>query len=234
MQFPRLLLPILAFAISATLALAEERRFDLSDFDGVQVSEGIHMVVTTGSDFAVTAESSDEAQLDRLDLDVRRDTLRAEMNQRAFFFRRTKGWKVTVNVSMPTLLHAEASSGAELRATEMVGDDLDLEASSGASLFVNRIAGDAVKVDVSSGARAEIEGGSCARMDANASSGADIDIGEVKCERAWADASSGARIDLMATAAIDANASSGASITVYGNPGKTDINASSSGSVQMR
>ncbi|MBT8408332.1 MAG: DUF2807 domain-containing protein [Alphaproteobacteria bacterium] len=234
MQISRLSLFTFAVAASASLVLAEERSFDLSGFDGVRVSEGIHMVVTAGSEFAVTAESSEAAQLDRLELDVRRNTLHADMDRRAFSLRRTKGWMVTVSVSMPALVQAEASSGAELRANQMIGEDLDLEASSGASLFVNRIEAEAVKVDASSGARAEIEGGTCERIDANASSGAAIDIGEVKCERARVDASSGARIDLMATVAVDASASSGASITVYGNPGKTDIDASSSGSVLMR
>lgn len=224
----------LATAAQASFAAAEERSFDLSGFDAVQVSEGIHMIIDAGGEFSVTAESDEKVQLDRLELEVRRDTLRAHMDRRPFSLRRTKGWKVTVRVSMPRLLHSEASSGAELEADEMIGDDLDLEASNGASLSIGNIDGEAVRVNVSSGARARAEGGTCEDLIADASSGALIDMRDLSCETARADASSGARIDLTATDAIDASASSGAMITVYGKPEKIEQDASSSGAIRLR
>ena len=103
-------------------ALSETRSYELVGFDGVSVSSGIQMLVDVGEEFSVTAESDEPQQLERLELDVRRGTLRARMDSRPFAARRPESWRVTVYVSLPLLIHADSSSGADLEINEMNGE----------------------------------------------------------------------------------------------------------------
>lgn len=223
----------LAIALSAlpVAAASESRSYTLSDFDGVSASSGIHVFVDVGEDFSVTAESDEPQQLDRLELDVRRGTLRARMDKRVFSLRRTKGWKVTVYVSLPELNHANASSGTEIEIDAMAGGNLELIASSGAKLRVESLTGTSIDANASSGAQIAAGTGECNALDAAASSGAGLDLAEVECASVEVNASSGSTADVFANDRIDANASSGSTIRVYGAHDEIEINASSGGKV---
>ena len=215
------------------MAWADEKSFDLSGFDGVSAAEGIHVFITTGEEFEVIAESDDARQLKRLDLDVRRGTLRARMDNKPLSLIRTKGWKVTVRVTMPSLVQAEASSGAELVAEAMSSSALELESSSGSTLRVEAIDGGAISADVSSGAELIISGGSCKSLSADVSSGSSLDMEKVQCADVEIDASSGSDASVHADKLIDANASSGASIRVYGAHEDIKIETSSGGDIDF-
>lgn len=222
-----LLLPVCA------LAADHSKTFDLAGFDGISAAEGIHVIVDVGPAFSVVAESDAPRQLERLELEVWRGTLRAEMSQRPFSFVRTKGWKVTVRVSMPELSHAVASSGADIVADEMSGNEVDLTASSGAEIAVTAVDSERVAVTASSGSNISAERGSCDALEAVASSGSSVRIEGVKCRSVEATGSSGAAIRVFAEERIDANASSGASIEVHGPHEEIAINTSSGGSIDF-
>lgn len=230
--FTHIALSIALSALPAT-AFAETATFDLSGFDGISVSEGIHVVVDVGGDFSVVAASDDPRQLRRLDLNVRRGTLHARMDNKPFSFTRTKGWKVTVRVSMPELVQTDVSSGAEMKADLMTGGRLDLEASSGSSLHVATITGDEVSANATSGAEIAVSGGTCKTLDADVSSGSSLDLARVECSDVRVSASSGSSAAVYADNLIDANASSGASVQVHGAHEKIEINSSSGGSIRF-
>jgi len=215
----------------STAAFAETQDFALKDFDGVSVAEGINVQVEVRDAFSVVAESDDPAQLERLELDVRRGTLRASMDSRPFSFRRTKGWKVTVRVSMPKIVHADASSGADLAIDGMDGAILELAASSGAELRVANVTGETINANVSSGARIVSTGGSCRELEAVASSGSYLDLKSVECNAVGINASSGSRAFVFAESSIDANSSSGSTINVFGPHEEIKINSSSGGNI---
>lgn len=221
------------FGLLSTMAWAETESFELAGFDGISASEGIHVIVTTGEVFEVIAESDDTRQLERLILDVWRGTLRARMDNKFFSLTRTKGWKVTVRVSMPSLLHAEASSGAELIADVMRGPALELESSSGSELRIEAMGGETISAGVSSGARIWVGGGTCTSLSADVSSGSSLDMANLQCANVEIDASSGSSASVYADKLIDANASSGASIRVYGAHEDIEINVSSGGGVDF-
>jgi len=212
-------------------AFAETRTFDLSGFDGVSAAEGIRVIIDVGERFSVIAESDEPRQIERLVLDVRRGTLRARMDNRPFSFTRTKGWKVTVRISMPELTQAETSSGAELVADDVSGAAIELVASSGSALRISAMTGDAISANASSGARIEASGGTCGSLSAVASSGSFLDLSSVECTDVKVDASSGSEAGVFANRLIDANASSGASVRVYGTREQIEINSSSGGNI---
>ena len=155
----------------STATNADTESFALSDFDGISVAEGISMHVITGEVFDVTAESDDTRQLELLELYVERGILRAKMNDRPFSLNRTEGWKVTVWVTLPSVVYAETSSGANLIADVMSGPAVEMVSSSGATLWITTIDAGAVSVDVSSGAELKISGGTCMSLTADISGG---------------------------------------------------------------
>ncbi len=227
------LTPVLGACLVALplLASAETKSFALTGFDGVSVSEGIHVVVDAGESFAITAESDDPRQLERLELDVRRNTLRAEMDSKLFSLVRTKGWKVTVRVSMPELVQAVTSSGATLTADEMSGAALELNASSGSSMEIGSVKGESISVTAASGARIAASEGDCLHLKAELSSGSELRFSAVECDVAEVSASSGSTAGVFADKSIDASASSGSTVQVFGEHEKIEIDSSSGGSI---
>ena len=216
---------------TSTIAWADTESYDLADFDGISAAEGIHMQVTIGDVFDVTAESEDPVQLERLELDVRRGILRAQMDYGLFSLNWAEKKTVTLRVTMPNLNHAEASSGAEIMADAMSGSNAELVASSGALLQINAIDGGAISVDVANGAHIKIAEGTCTSLSASVSRGSSLDMEKVACANAEIDASAGSRASVHADKSIAANASTGSNIRVYGAHEKIEINNSSGGDV---
>jgi len=208
---------ITTFCVSISAAAwADAKSFDFSDFDGISAAEGIHMQVTTGEAFEVTAESEDARQLELLNLNVQHGTLRAQMDNWPFPPAWTERSRVTVRVTMPSLIHAEVSSGAKLVADTMSGSALEAASSSGSTLQVSALDAGTLSVAVSSGAEIKIKGGTCMSLSADVSGGSSLDMENVACVDAEIDASSGSNASVHADKSINADASSGARIRVYG------------------
>ena len=227
----RLLFAAIAVALGPTWAFSETRTFDLAGFDGVSASSGIHVIVDVGENYSVVAESDDKVQLDRLDIDIRRGTLRMRMDQRLLSLRRTRGWRITVRVSLPELIHADASSGAWVEIENMDGETLELIASSGARIEADILSGTTISAVVSSGSQISAASGDCEALEAVASDGSSLNLGEVECSNVDASASSGASVAVHADESIDANASSGSTITVHGAHQDMEISSSSGGNI---
>lgn len=235
----------LALAGSLSLAMlgaaaAQERSFDLTGFEKLDISTGLDAVVTLGDTFSVTAQSRNQDVLDKLEVTVSGDTLSARIESNFFEFIISGGLvgqllgggnAATVLITLPTLTAVNASAGADVDITAPTGD-LAVDVSSGADVNVISGALGKISVNASSGADAELSG-TCDTIEASASSGASVDAEKLVCVTAVADASSGGDISLHATGSLKANASSGGDIEVSGNPPKTDINRSSGGGVSM-
>jgi len=217
----------------STAVWADTKSFELSGFDGISVTEGLHMQVTAGETFEVVAESEDAGQLEILGLEVRRGILQAQMDDGLLSLNWTKGKQVTIRVTMPNLIHAEGSSGANIVADMMSGSALEVAASGGASLQIDDIDGDTMSVDASSGAEINITGGTCRSLSIDASGGALLDMEKVACMDAEIDASTGAQASVHVDQSINADASSGARIRVYGAHEKVKVKSSSGGTVEF-
>lgn len=217
----------------STAVWADTKSFELSDFDGISVAEGIHMQVTAGETFEVVAESEDARQLEILGLEVRRGILQAQMDDGLLSLNWTKGKQVTIRVTMPNLIHAEGSSGANIVADTMSGSALEVAASGGATFQIDDVDGDTMSVDVSSGAEINIMEGVCKSLSIDASGGASLDMEKVACMDAEIDASTGAQASVHVDQSITADASSGARIRVYGAHEKVEVKSSSGGTVEF-
>lgn len=229
-QFTRAALATLCVSISTTV-WADTESFDLSGFDGISAAEGIHVQVTTGEAFEITAESKDDRQLELLELDVLGGILRAQMGEPLFSDTTTR-WQVTIHVTMPNLIHAEVSSGAEIMADEMSGSALEIASSSGSRLQINAIDGGMMSAHVSSGAEITIASGACTSLIADVSGGSSLDLENVACTEAEIKASGGSGAAVRAES-INADASSGARIHVYGAHEEIEVEVSGGGEVDF-
>ncbi|UXN72476.1 DUF2807 domain-containing protein [Devosia sp. A8/3-2] len=234
----------LATAIGLTFggaAMAESHDFELNNFDRIDIATGLDAVVTIGDSFAVRAESGSADALSNLELSVADGVLTARIDQDFLDFiisgglvgmLLNSGNAVTINITLPALSGISASSGADVRATALKSEQLDLEASSGADIKLTGAAFGALRAGASSGANIDLSG-TCNTIEAEASSGSGIDAGDSVCATATAGASSGADIAVHATQSVKAEASSGGDIDVQGNPAQTDFDSSSGGDISF-
>lgn len=199
----RLFLAASALVLTAAgVAQAETR--DLSGFTKVEANAGTDVQVTVGGAFRVEVTGRDA---DRIVTRVVGDRLIVEP-QRGFSWR---GRQANVHVTMPRTDGLSASSGADLIATGVNADQINLDSSSGADLRVS---------------------GTCRSFNADASSGADIDARNLQCQDGSVDVSSGADARVYATGRLNVDASSGGGVLAYGNPGIGNIDLSSGGSLR--
>lgn len=225
----------------AGTAMAESRTFELKDFDKLDIATGLDAVVTLGDGFSVAATSNSGEALDSLQIDVNDGVLTARIDQNFLDFilsggligmLLSSGNAVTLAVTLPALSGIEASSGADVRAANLSGNQLNLHASSGANIEITDASLGTAWVGSSSGADVQISG-TADSIEADASSGADIDAAGLVVSSAIASASSGANISLHATTSVRAEASSGADVDVAGNPAERDVDSSSGGDVNF-
>jgi len=209
-----LLIPAAALALSTAAvvlpAWADSKNYNLSNFDRVDVSAGIEVILQQGP-FSVEADTP-ENKFDRIVVEVRGDTLHIGRKQDGWsLFNWNGGPRYTVTVSAPAYSGFNVSSGSNVK-----GRSLNLRD---------------VKVDVSSGAHVELAG-ACAGLRVDISSGAHFDGEDLKCQSARVDASSGSHAEAFATQSASGDASSGANITFHGKPASFEKDTSSGGAVR--
>ncbi len=214
-------------------AFSEERAFDLTGFERVDVSAGLSVEVEIGPDFEVVAEASSARTLKQLDIKLRGDKL---------IVTRDSGWldfslfsarrDATIKITLPGLTAIEASSGSDVFVTGDYGDSLRAATSSGAELDLENVSGQSLRFEASTGSELRAVG-VCGELDVNSSSGASIRVDELNCKAVDAHASSGGDIRAFASDSAVASASSGGGVRISGSPEQIERNESSGGSVRV-
>lgn len=215
----------------ATVAFAENRTYDFDGFSKVSVAAGVEVNITTGQDYALSAEAL-RGDLDQLVIDQHGDAVVIRRKRPLGLLGALRRDRFVVTIAMPELTGADTSSGASLSATGTGLQHLTAEASSGSSLSVEGMQGDALQVQATSGASVTLAG-SCQHIVAEASSGASIDAEALICASGDFAASSGASIDGYASDSVAAEVSSGASVDVSGHPKVHRQKVSSGGSFDV-
>ena len=221
--------------VSASAGFAEMRSFELPPFDEIEVATGIRAEISIGTGQVVRVEADDPADFDDLVARVRNGRLELKL-ERGFPWR-PRDWfprrrEVSAVIVVPEVHEIGASSGAEVTALGIAGDDLEFETSSGASLEATGIDGEEILAEASSGASV-VMSGICGELDAEVSSGARIMADALTCRRVTVEASSGASAIVNASEAVAASASSGGRIDVRGAPADTELDMSSGGTVDV-
>lgn len=222
-------------------AHAQEKSFDLSGFTGIDIATGIEARVTLSEDFSIRAQSRSADALDKLELSVRDGILVARIESNFLDFILSGGLvgmllsggnAVSLDITLPALDSAVASSGADVELTTIAADSLALEASSGANIELIDARLRMLTASASSGSDIAISG-RAEEIELDASSGADIDAEDLDALAGRLEASSGADINARLSERVRARASSGGDIEIEGNPQQRDVDTSSGGDVHF-
>lgn len=203
--------------------ISEERSIG-SDFEIINVKQGINLYLTQGKPTKISVEA-DENIIDLLITEIKNNELNI------YFEKNVNQAKArNVYLTTETISKIKASSGASVKSENTIQTtSLELDSSSGSAIKIRSNA-EEIKSESSSGSNITILGKSHTFI-SNASSGSSINAQELITTNAIAKASSGANIDLNVTNKLTAKANSGGDIDYEGRPKKVEKNISSGGSV---
>ena len=204
--------------------VVSEDRSISSDFEIINVQQGINLYLTQGKPTDISVEA-DENIMDLLITEVK-------SNELNIYFKKNVNQAKARNVYLTTenISKINTSSGATVKSENTIqATSLDLESSSGSSIKIHANANE-IKSESSSGSSITIFGKG-KTLSANASSGSSINASNLKTVDAITKVSSGANIDVNVTDKLTAKASSGGDIDYEGNPADIDKETSSGGSV---
>lgn len=204
--------------------VVSEERSIRSDFEIINVQQGINLTITQGKPTDIRVEA-DENILDLLITEVKNNELNI------YFEKNVNQAKArNVYLTTETISKIKASSGASVKSENTIqATSLNLDSSSGSTIKIHANAND-IKSESSSGSSIKLYG-KCNTFSAEASSGSTINAQELKTSNAKTSTSSGANIDVFVTGKLTAKASSGGDIDYEGNPSEVDKETSSGGSV---
>lgn len=207
----------------SNVVVSEDRTIN-SNFETIDVQQGINVYVTQGNSTSISVEADDNI-IDLLVTEVKNNELKIYFEKNVY-----KAKAKNVFLTASTINQIKTSSGARVKSENTIQTNtLDLDSSSGSSIKI-RVNADEVISETSSGSNMKIEG-KTTKLSASSSSGSSINASNLKTIDAYAKASSGAQIDLNVSGELRAKASSGGDIDYEGNPTTIDKDTSSGGSV---
>lgn len=201
-----------------------ESRTISSDFDKIDIQQGISLYLTQGNTTNLKVEA-DENIMDLLKTEVKNNTLKIYFEKNVY-----KAKARNVYLTTETLSSIEASSGSSVKSENTwQANQFKLNTSSGSSVRI-KVNADDISSSSSSGSTIRLYGKSNS-FSAKASSGSSIYADELISADATAKVSSGASIHVNVSRNLNAKASSGGSINFEGNPTEINKETSSGGSV---
>jgi hypothetical protein len=204
--------------------VVSEERSIRSDFEIINVQQGINLYITQGKPTNISVEA-DENIIELLITEVKNNELNI------YFEKNVNQAKArNVYLTSESISKIKASSGASVKSENTIqAETLELDSSSGSTMKIRANANEILS-ESSSGSSITIIGKSNS-FTANSSSGSSINAKELKTVNAIAKASSGANIDVNVTGKLTASASSGGDIDYEGSPESIDKKATSGGSI---
>ena len=201
-----------------------ESRTISSDFDKIDIQQGISLYLTQGNTTNLKVET-DENIMDLLKTEVQNNALKIYFEKNVY-----KAKARNVYLTTKTLSSIEASSGSSVKSGyTWQANQFKLQTSSGSSVRI-KVNADNLTSSSSSGSTIRLYG-KTNTFSAKASSGSSINATELNCNNVMAKASSGASISVNVSGRLTAEASSGGSVNYDGNPTEINKDTSSGGSV---
>lgn len=205
----------------------ENRTID-ADFNSIEVSNAIDLIIEQGNDKKVVVEADDNLQ-NSITTKVENGVLIVGCDYNSFTNIESK--KVIVRI--PLIEELQASSASTIRsANTLKGEKISLRSSSAASINV-KIEADNITSKSSSGSTISMNG-LALHLDATASSGSTINSFDLLSNEVNAKSSSGSSIYVHPIVSLTAKASSGSSITYNTIPKTIEKNSSSGGSISRQ
>jgi len=204
-----------------------ERRNISSNFEAIDVNQGIEVHLTMGDDVELTVEADENLQ-DIIIAEVKDGTLHIYAKKNIWSSKSRKVYVTALDVH-----EISTSSGAEVISENTISsNDLKLSATSGSDVRLQLMV-DNLICSATSGADAILKG-RASNFTASSTSGGHINAKGLKTKSCNAKATSGADIYVNVSGSLDASATSGGDIKYIGNPKTVQRNVSSSGGIQNK
>ena len=218
---------IVCFGAQSFAKKSDTQVRNVSEFSAIKVSSGIDLYLTQGNSEKVEVKA-DEDIIDKIVTKVKDGVLH-------IYLEKNMNWKWNKSrqafVTFDDLTAIKASAGSDVYSENSFDlEDLKLDASSGSDIKLTDVVAQKIGLETSSGSDAKISG-KVEQFEARASSGSDIDAGNLVSKNCKVRVSSGSDATVHATKSLKADASSGGDIRYKGNPTHRDTNESSGGDV---
>lgn len=204
-----------------------ETRTINGEFDQIETSRGLEVILTNGATEKVVVEADKNLQ-DIITVEVTNKVLKISTDKNIASSATKK-----VHVTFDNLEGIASSSGSSVYSNETIESTyFDIDTSSGSILNIS-INADTVSCDSSSGSVVSLSG-KADSFNANSSSGGVINASNLKSENATVKATSGGNINVNTSNELTAKANSGGNITYTGKPEKIKKTDGISGSITER
>ena len=220
-----------SLAVIPSLAVAETRTLEVPSFHGVDTSSGIRAIISGGKPLSVVVDAKDARDLDELKYEVRDGVLHLWYDWSLGNIFDWSGREVIVTIGTEQLDDVEASAGANVEASNLLGEDFGLEATSGAFLKAMSIEGMFYEIESTSGARIKTSG-RCSSAKIEVTTGASVAAKELDCSKIEVEVTTGASLEITART-VDVEVTTGGHATIFGKPGVDHLEASTGGSVDF-
>ncbi|TRX39169.1 head GIN domain-containing protein [Flavobacterium restrictum] len=209
-------------AITGSGKVTTQKRIVQGDFNKIDVSNTIEVIIEQSDKVAITVEADDNLQ-NGITTTVENGTLVIKCQYNSFVNVSEK----KVHIKMPLIEGLTASSASSIKSNAViVSNKMRLTASSAATIDV-AIESDVINCDLSSASAIAVKG-KALQMDVTSSSGSSFNAKELLVNDITANASSGSVQNIHPIVSLNAEASSGGTISYNTNP-KISKNAQSSG-----
>jgi len=206
--------------------ITQQRKIS-SDFDAIDVSEGIDVYITIGDKVSLSLEA-DENLHDIILTEVNDGTLHIHADKNIWSAKKRKVYLTALSIN-----EINASSGADVRSENTIkSENFKIRATSGSDVTL-QLRVDNLTCSTTSGADARLKG-KANSFTAKSTSGSAIKAQDLETESCVAKVTSGADVYVNVTGTLDANATSGGDIKYVGNPKIIQENSSSSGSIRNK
>ena len=204
--------------------ITSEIRNISENFENINVSQGIEVILTQSDDKLVSVETDENIQK-LIVTKVENGVLIVKADED---YNTSKSPRVTIK--MPVISGLKASSAAEISSTNVLkSNSAEIDASSGSEINID-IEAENISLETSSGSEITANG-KAINLQVHASSGSNINAQELLANEIIAKASSGSDINVFPILSLNAKASSGADISYHKNPKSIKKEESSGGSV---
>lgn len=212
-------LVILLLFVTASNAFGGDKTktYDIKDFTGVSVGNGMHVTVTQSDSYSISI-TADEKDFEDLLVEKRVHNLQIHFDRSGWgWFGHHRRGDVEIKITMPELRGIDLSGGAEGYITKMdIGSkSFGAETSGGAELSGTLSCGN-ISVETSGGSKVELSGQG-ENLNAEGSGGSRIKMKNFEVKNVNADLSGGSTVWINMNGTLNSDQSGGSHLYYYGN-----------------
>lgn len=195
-----------------------------SDFQKIEVSSGIEVVVEQANTKSIIVEADDNLQ----------KFISTKVENGILIIKSEGGYNSTqtpkVTVKMPVISGLSSSSGSKITSTNtLITSNIKVESSSGSEINI-AVEADAISLESASGSSIKARG-KALKLETVSSSGSEIDSEQLMANEVISQSNSGSSTTVSPILILKADAASGSSINYRGSPKTLEEKTSSGGSI---